>query len=95
MASGYIAILMIRDPFRTYMQDITLRMTNIKEHKLVIAYLEFSRKIGTTILGILISALLIKVDMIYVFIILGILAVLESHIMLKLYNLTKSQYENI
>ena len=91
MSLGYFIILMIRDPFVVYMQDLALKITEAKEHKLVIAYLEFSRKIGTTILSLSVSAMLIKIDMIYVIILLGILAILEIFVIVKLYNLLKKR----
>lgn len=89
MAIGFFLILMARDPFRIYMQDVSLKVTQPEQHKLVIAYLEFSRNIGTTILSLGISALLIKIDMIYIIILLGILAILELFVILKLYRLLK------
>lgn len=92
MSLGFFIILMIRDPFRIYMQDVTLKITDIKQHKLVIAYLEFSRKLGNTILGLIVSSLLVKIDMIYVISILGILAFLQFFVILKLYNLLKKKY---
>lgn len=54
-------ILMSRDLFRIYMQDIILKISTTENHKKAIAYLAFSRKLGTTILSIVVSSLLIKI----------------------------------
>ena len=91
MAIGFSLILMSRDPFKTYMQDIVLKMIEEKDHKMGIAYLEYSRKIGTTILSISVAITLIKVEPIYIIISLGMLTILQIYIMLNLYKLLKQR----
>ena len=87
MAIGFCLILSVRDPYRLYTQDIVLKITNQKEHQVVVSYIQFARKVGTTICSLVIAAILLKWSLIYVIFGISILAIIEMIITLKLYKM--------
>lgn len=89
MAAGFCIILMIRDPFRIFMQDLVLSNTKHSEQQAVFAYMELGRKIGTAGISILITAMLTKLSLIYVIILMLTLAVAHCFVARKLYKLIK------
>lgn len=91
MTIGFCLILSVRDPYRLYIQDIVLKLTNPEEHQVVISYTQFARKLGTTICSLFISAILLKWPLIYVIIAVSILATIEIIITLKLYKMISYQ----
>lgn len=44
MASGFCIILMVRDPFRIFMQDLVLSNTKHSEQQAVFVYMELGKK---------------------------------------------------
>lgn len=89
MAAGFCIILMIRDPFRIFIQDLALSNTKHSEQQAVFAYMELGRKIGTAGISILITAMLTKLSLIYVIILMLTLAVAHYFVARKLYKLIK------
>ena len=87
MALGFCLILGVRDPFRLYTQDVMLKITKPEEHQVVMSYIQFARKLGATICCLIISAVLLKWEIIYVIFGIAILAFLEMVISLKLYKM--------
>lgn len=85
MAAGFCIILAIRDPFRVYIYDLALKIANEKERQAISVYLDFARKIGTTIVSLIATAILTKVTLIYVISCLIILAVIELALSIKIY----------
>lgn len=60
MISGFCIILAVRDPFKIYIQDLILRVSEPAEQQTLFAYLELGKKIGTTLMGFAASAVLLK-----------------------------------
>lgn len=89
MAAGFCIILMVRDPFRIFMQDLVLSNTKHSEQQLVFAYMELGRKIGTAGISILITAMLTKLSLVYVIILMLTLAIAHCLVARKLYKLIK------
>lgn len=87
MTIGFCIILAVRDPFRLYINDIVLKITKNEEKQKAISYIGFSRKFGTTIGSLLVSAVLLKWEMIYVIIGIGILSIIDFLIAIKLYSM--------
>lgn len=87
MSVGFCLILSVRDPYRLYTQDIVLKITNPEEHQVAISYIQFARKVGTTICSLVISAILLKWSLIYVMFVISILAIIEIIITLKLHKM--------
>lgn len=92
MSIGFCIILAVRDPFRLYTQDTILKLTKPEQQQVAISYIQFARKLGSTICSLLASAILLKWEMIYVIIGTGILAFIEVLIGLKLYNMLNINY---
>ncbi len=89
MAAGFCIILMVRDPFRIFMQDLVLSNTKRSEQQVVFVYMEFGRKIGTAGISILITATLTKLSLIYVIVLILTLAVAHCFVARNLYKLIK------
>ncbi|MBQ6991702.1 MAG: hypothetical protein IJN50_02125 [Clostridia bacterium] len=87
MTIGFCIILAVRDPFRLYINDIVLKITKNEEKQKAISYIGFSRKFGTTIGSLLVTAVLLKWEMIYVIIGIGILSIIDFLIAIKLYSM--------
>ena len=85
MAIGFCIILAARDPFKLYISDTVLEITNPNEHQVVVSYIQFARKLGTTIFSLLVSATLLKWPLIYVIFGISILSIIEIFIAVKLY----------
>ena len=91
MSIGFCIILAIRDTFRLYIYDLALKISTEKERQAVTIYLEFARRIGATIVSLIATAILTKVTLIYVIICLGLLAVIELMISVKIYKMIKKE----
>ena len=91
MSVGFCLILSARDPFRLYTQDVVLKITTPEEHQVAISYIQFARKVGTTMCSLVISAILLKWPLIYVIFEISILAIIEIIITLKLYKMINYQ----
>lgn len=65
MACGFFLILAVRDPFKIYIQDLILRVTKEEEQQAIFANLELVKKVGQTVMGFVVSAALLKFDMIW------------------------------
>ena len=90
MSIGFCIILAVRDPFRLFTQDIILKQTMSEEQQVAISYIQFARKVGTTICSLIISAILLRWEMIYVIIGIGALALLEVFISIRIYSMLKN-----
>ena len=63
MTIGFDLILAVRDPFDTYMTDLLLKNTVLEEQQKAISYLQLSRRIVATMINLLFSLLLLKIDL--------------------------------
>lgn len=93
MAIGFCIILTVRDPFRLYTNDTILKLAKPEEKQEAISYVQFARKLGTTICSFLASAILLKWQIIYVIIGIGVLSIIEVFIAIRLYSILKN-YNN-
>lgn len=91
MAIGFCIILAIRDAFRVYIYDLSLKISTEKERQSVTIYLEFARRIGAGIVSLIATLMLTKVTLIYVIICLLILAVIELVLSIKIYKMIKGE----
>lgn len=94
MSIGFCIILAVRDPFRLYTDDTILKLSKPEDQQVLISYVQFARKVGTTICSLFASALLLKWEMIHVIIGIGALALLEVFIAMKLYSMLESIGDN-
>lgn len=77
MIIGFDIILAIRDPIEVYTTNLLLKNTKSNEQQKAISYLQLSRRIGETIISLLISILLTKMDLAYIIGCLIILAIIS------------------
>jgi hypothetical protein len=94
MAIGFFFILMSRDPFTIYIKDTLLKNVEPAKHQSVMAYLGFIKQLSIAILSLTVSALLIKIEMIYIIIMFIFIGFLEFLIILKLYKMLKQDFNN-
>lgn len=91
MSIGFCIILAVRDQFKIYIYDLALRVSTEKERQSVTIYLEFARRTGAAIVSLIATAMLMKVTLIYVIICLGLLAVIELVLSIRIYKIIKKE----
>ena len=91
MTMGFCLILVVRDPFRLYTDDTILKLSKPEDQQVLISYVQFARKVGTTICSLFASAILLKWEMIHVMIGIGVLALIEVFIAIRLYSMIESK----
>lgn len=91
MTIGFCIILAIRDAFKVYIYDLSLKISTEKERQSVTIYIEFARRIGAGILSLIATLILSKVTLIYVIICLLILAVIELALAIRIYKMIKKE----
>lgn len=84
MSLGYFIILGIRDPFQTYIEDITLKNTQDKYQQQIVIELETYRKIGQLIINLTFTLILLEHELVITEIILMLLAFIEIIINYKM-----------
>ena len=88
MCLGFFLVLGVREPFNILIQDLALEQSTIEEEKRVVLNLALARKIGGTIVGMLISLLLFGFPLIVVFmlffILFGLNFVIDTYILKKI-----------
>ena len=89
MTIGFDLILAIRDPIEVYATDVLLKNTETHEQQKAISYLQLSRRIGETIISLLFSLLLLKLELIYVIICLFIFAMISLGVNTQLYKMIR------
>lgn len=88
MCFGFFLVLGVREPFNILIQDLALEQSTIEEEKRVMFNLALARKIGGTIVGMLISLLLFGFPLIVVFmlffILFGLNFLIDTYILKKI-----------
>ena len=88
MCLGFFLVLGVREPFNILIQDLALKQSTIEEEKRVVFNLALARKIGGTIVGMLISLLLFGFPLIVVFmlffILFGLNFLIDTYILKKI-----------
>ncbi len=82
---GFFIILAVRDPFKIYIQDLLLKVAKVEEQQTLFAHLELAKKIGQTLMGFAVSALLLKISMIWVLIAIGVIALMSLKATIRLF----------
>ena len=91
MAIGFFIFLLIRDPFDTYMRKTLFANSESKNHDKIINYITLSREICSLIYGIIVSAMLLNLNYVYVMTLLLILSSLFIVLIIKIYNLLEKK----
>lgn len=89
MALGFFVFLGVRDLFANYMKTLLLNSCNEEYHEKAISYLTVARKAGKFLVSTLITLLLLKIDMLYIMILLLIISFLNILIIKKIYKLVE------
>ena len=89
MAFGFFVILAVRDPFKIYIQDLILRVTEPEEQQAIFAHLELGKKIGTTMMGFVVSIVLLKLSIIWVIIGTVVISWMTLKTTIRLFELVK------
>lgn len=91
MSIGFFIILAVRDPVKLYFQDLVLKHTEANKQQSALTWLHFSRKLGICSLGLIISATLLKIEMIYVMLGMTCIGIIEILLMIKFFSLFKDK----
>lgn len=91
MSIGFFIILAVRDPVKLYFQDLVLKHTEANKQQSALTWLHFSRKLGICSLGLIISATLLKIEMIYVILGMACIGIIEILLMIKFFSLFKDK----
>ena len=89
MTIGFDLILAIRDPIEVYATDVLLKNTETHEQQKAISYLQLSRRIGETIISLLFSLILLKLELIYVIICLFVFGMISLRVNTQLYKMIR------
>lgn len=89
MTIGFDLILAIRDPIEIYAADALLKNTETHEQQKAISYLQLSRRIGETIISLLFSLLLLKLELIYIIICLFMFGMISLGVNTQLYKMIR------
>ena len=87
---GYIIILLIRDPFKTYMQDLALKNIEPEYQKTLITTMEAFRKTIYAILSTVITLILVDSPIILIIFATLILSIIEVLVSIRLYQIIAS-----
>lgn len=87
MTIGFDLILAVRDPLEAYMNDLLLKNTTVKQQQKAISYLQLARRIVATIISLVFSMLLLKIDLFYIIICLMVLVILSLGVNKRLYEM--------
>lgn len=80
MSLGFFLILAIRDSFQTYIEDVALTISNKDEQQEIIIKIEVYRRLGTLILSVIFTLILLKYELIVIEFVLLILSIIEIFI---------------
>ncbi len=91
MAVGFILLLALRDPTENLLSDILLKNTNKKDKEKAILYFQFMRRLVVFILSLLATMILVRYELIHLYIVFLIFILLYIFIVLKLLYLINNQ----
>lgn len=94
MAFGFILYLFIRDPFDNYMRKTLFENSSSKVHDKIVNYITLLRKLFTLIYSTIVSIMLVKLNYVYVMLLLLFISVLFIILIVKIYKLLEEGNEN-
>lgn len=89
MAVGFILLLALRDPTENLLSDILLKNTNKEDKEKAILYFQFTRRLVVFILSLLATMILVRYELIHLYIVFLIFILLYIFMVLKLLSLVK------
>lgn len=87
MSLGFFIFLALRDPVEIYLRTVLMNNAKIEEQERSILYFNFSRKVVRFLLSLIVTAILFKLKMVFVFCGIAIMLIIYIPIVLNLYNL--------
>lgn len=87
MAIGYVIMLSIRDPFRTYMQNLILNNTEKSNQQAALIYMEMARKVAAAIFNITASLIMLRAELLWIMFLTLALSLVEIVICFKLHSM--------
>lgn len=91
MAIGFIIMLSLRDPTENLLSDILLKNTEKENKEKAILYFQFTRRLVVFILSLLATMILLRYELIHLYLILLIFVLLYVFMVLKLLSLINHQ----
>lgn len=91
MAVGFILLLALRDPTGNLLSDILLKNTNKEDKEKAILYFQFTRRLVVFILSLLATMILVRYELIHLYIVFLIFILLYIFMVLKLLSLVNNQ----
>lgn len=91
MGAGYFLILVIRDPFKLYIQDILFENCPVGYEQDLVANLELSRNIGIALVSATATLILLYHSITYVILMVLIVGIIQLCVMFKIYRLIKQK----
>ena len=94
MAIGFILLLALRDPTENLLSDILLKNTNKEDKEKAILYFQFMRRLVVFILSLIATMILVRYELIHLYIVFLIFIILYIFMVLKLLYLVNNQNRN-
>lgn len=94
MAVGFILLLALRDPTENLLSDILLKNTNKEDKEKAILYFQFMRRLVVFILSLIATMILVRYELIHLYIVFLIFIILYMFMVLKLLYLVNNQNRN-
>lgn len=94
MAVGFILLLALRDPTENLLSDILLKNTNKEDKEKAILYFQFMRRLVVFILSLIATMILVRYELIHLYIVFLIFIILYIFMVLKLLYLVNNQNRN-
>ena len=91
MAVGFILLVALRDPTENLLSDILLKNTNKEDKEKAILYFQFTRRLVVFILSLLATMILVRYELIHLYLVFLIFILLYIFIVLKLLSLLNNQ----
>ncbi len=91
MAVGFILLLALRDPTENLLSDILLKNTNKEDKEKAILYFQFTRRLVVFILSLLATMILVRYELIHLYLVFLIFILLYIFMVLKLLSLLNNQ----
>ncbi len=89
MGTGYVIYLFIRDPFKTYIQNLVLINSDVGQQQAALSVLDLVRKAMKALIELCFAAVLLKYPISSVIIVLIVLASIEIFFSFYLYSYLK------
>ena len=91
MAVGFILLLALRDPTENLLSDILLKNTDKEDKEKAILYFQFMRRLVVLIISLLATMILVRYELIHLYLVLLIFILLYIFMVLRLLSLVNNQ----